>query len=362
MNPQAFHLARRFSAATDPEKLKKLLQSLRKSQGYLTGISWGQLGDVFTVLDPGWKLEKIVGIVKGFDEDDDHDTYYGSTQAEADTKHRELAKSAVLSLPSSPKANELYVLDLGEIVHDPRLDMFKFSCKPWLGVEGWRVISNTGKQIDIYPDRHRLGEIQHGYRATTRGKIPAYDALSRMKKETDWVDQINKSLNEEVFVPSAQRTRDSTGSCPVCFQNVKITNGRDIALHGYKRPGTGYTHGQCDGTKFPAFELSVEGTKTYLEKGIRPTIARTKAYLAELERDDLKEIPSSRPNAVRRIQRTDKEWSVELARLKEKNEYLIKSLESDEASYVKLVQNWKPRPLPKEGDKHIDWFYKGQAD
>jgi hypothetical protein len=343
----------------DPEKLKKLLQSLRKAQGYLTGLTWSQMGEVFTVLDPGWKLEKIVGLVKGFDGESEYETFYGSSQAEAEKRHQELAKSAVLSLPSSPKANELYILDLGEVLHDPRRDMYKFSCKPWLGAEGWRITSHTGKQLDVFPDRFRFGELRHGYRATTRGKIPVYDALSRMKKETDWLDQINKSLNEDEFVPSAKRTRDSTGSCSVCFQNVKITNGRNIVLHGYKRPGTGYAHGECEGTRFPAFELSIEGTKSYLEKGVRPSIARNKEYLARINQDALEEIPTS---LNRTIRRTDKGWAIELARLKEKTEQLIGLLEADEKSYEKLIQNWKPRPLPKEGDRHINWFYAGQTD
>lgn len=350
-------LGRRFSAAMDPEKLKKLLQSLRKSQGYLSGLTWAQMGEVFTALDPGWKLEKIVGIVQAWSNTDEA-SFWATTRETTEKRHAELAKKAVTSLPSNPKANELYVLDLAPIVEGPR--DFTFTCKPWLGVEGWKITSHTGKIIEVFPDSFRFGDLREGYRPTTRNKIPIYDALPRMKKETDWVEQINKSLNEETFVPSAQRTRDSTGSCPVCFQNVKITDGTNIALHGYKRPGRGEIHGSCSGTKYPAFELSVLGTKTYLEKGLRPLLNRTQGYLDQLEQDAVDSFPLPSRGEPRRVDRGDKDWDRELAALKVRVAHQIKGIAEDVEVFVKLVQNWKLRPLPKEGEKHIDWYYGGQ--
>lgn len=342
----------------DPDKLQKLLQSLRKSQGYLMGLTWSQMADVFAALDPGWKLEKVVGIVKAWSHSDEAD-FWSTTREGAEAKHAELAKDAVTSLPSNPKANQLYVLDLGPIVEDRH---FAFKCKPWRGVEGWRITSHTGKTLEIFPDSFRFGTLQGGYRPTSRGKIPIYEALKPLKEETDWVDQINKALNTETFIPSAQRTRDSTGSCPVCFQNIKLSNGRNIVLHGYKRPGWGEIKGQCPGTKFPAFELDVEGTEMYLERGIRVEIAKTKKLLNALARDAVDKFMSTSQGSPKEVNRESPNWDRELAVYTRKAELQRELLEKEEQVFIKLVQNWRVRPLPKEGERLINWYYGGQTD
>lgn len=50
-------------------------------------------------------------------------------------------------------------------------------------------------------------------------------------------------------------TEDFIGTCQACFGEFKVNEtSKLIVLHGYKRPGDGYTHGECAGTGHAPFE------------------------------------------------------------------------------------------------------------
>jgi hypothetical protein len=366
MTNQGFALARRFSAAADPAKLELLLQKVRKSEGKITTLSWGNLGDIFSVLDPGWKLEKSVSIVKLYGRfshspADKPEVYYGS-KVEAEKKHQSLQKDAVTSLPSSPKANQLYVLDLTEVVPSEHLrsEMFEFSCRPWAGVESWTITTSNGKTIVATPDAYQIGELQHGYKKTTRGKIPSYAWVPQLNKETDWLSQIDKKLGLGVFEKSVPRTREKTGSCPVCFSNVKIgADDQKIVLHGYQRPGTGTLRGSCSGVGYKAFEVDVKGTKDYLKQVVSPQALSLRDYAKRLGDGRVTSLTLWNGEVVKV---GDGLWDYHYKRELEKAEDSADTAEKLEEAYTKIVQHWEVRPLPKEGERHIDWFYKGRGE
>ncbi len=362
MNHQAFRLARRFSAALDPAKLEALLLKIRKSEGKITTLTWSNIGDILSMLDPGWKLEKHIGIVKLYGRHRDKpESFFDEKEAEVERRHKLLEKSAVTSLPSSPKPNELYVLELTPVT--PKANDFEFQFKPWMGAEGWKITASNGKVIEILPEVYDFGEYYHGYKEVKRTKIATYRWLPVLNKETDWLAQIDKKLGLGAFEKTAPRTREKTGSCPVCFANIKITEGdQKIVLHGYLRPGTGATHGSCEGVGYPAFELSVEGTEAYLKGTVQSQYTKGLKLQAKLSSPDINLLSYGSVVNPQTVQKGDPQWDYHLKRAQKEAEQFLKDATSNLEAYTKLVKNWKLRSLPKEGDKHIDWFYKGQTD
>lgn len=362
MSSQAFRLARRFSAALDPAKLEALLLKIRKSEGKITTLTWANLGDVFSALDPGWKLEKHVGIVKLYGRHNDSpEDFFDESQAEAERRHKILEKSAVTSLPSSPKPNELYVLDLTPV--SQKGQDFEFKFKPWMGAEGWKITASNGKVIEVLPAQYDFGEYYHGYKEVKRTKIPTYQWLPTLNRETDWLAQIDKKLGLGTFEKSAPRTREKTGSCPVCFSNIKITEGdQKIVLHGYRRPGTGTTHGSCFGVGYQAFELSEKGTEDYRKAEVEPAFQSAKAYLAKVQSPTLDILVYGNPLNPEKVHKGEPLWEYHLEKAQKAAQDRFSYAEGMLKAYTELVKNWKLRPLPKEGERHIDWFYKGRGD
>jgi len=357
MAVQAFQVAVRF-AALDDAKMEALLLKILK--GATASLTWKQLAEVFAVLS-GWKLEKVTGLVKlyGHKENPDADEHFeDDDQKVVESRHKTLMPDAVTSLPSSPKINKLYVMSLTEVTPLPARSLYQFRFKPWMGSEGWRVITPSGEKLDFFYEKHDFGDFYHGYKTNLNlSKIPIYRVIPRLTKETSWLADISTKLGAkapEAYVP---RTRESTGSCSVCFQNIKI-RGEVIVLHGYKRPGTGQAQGSCEGVNYPAFELSVKGTKHYLEDLLKPRLPKEEDRLKRLKKGEYSTLflPGDRE-----VNRGEPRWEVELKKAIDDAEASVETLKESVKVYSKLVSNWKERPLPKEGDPHIDWYYKGQT-
>lgn len=59
---------------------------------------------------------------------------------------------------------------------------------------------------------------------------------------------------------AAETTTRQVGMCGFCENTFKLRNGK-LVLHGFERPGYGYTLGQCPGVGMDPYEVSVEGAK-----------------------------------------------------------------------------------------------------
>jgi hypothetical protein len=84
----------------------------------------------------------------------------------------------------------------------------------------------------------------------------------------------------ENAIPSGYvRTRENTGTCPVCFRNIKLTDDQKMVHHGYERPGHGYIVGDCFTVKtYLPYELSAEGTKAFIsQSSSSPMLEREQA-------------------------------------------------------------------------------------
>jgi hypothetical protein len=365
MHHLSFKVATRF-AALDAAKMEQLLLKIRKSEGKITTLTWAQIAEVLSVLDPGWKVEKSVGLVKLYGVHDGSErpsSYLEDTEAQVQKRFQEIQKDAVTSLPSVPKAGQLYVLDLTPVAQSKHISgAWEFTCRPWMGAESWTITTSNGKTLESIGGGYDYGELQHGYKKVPRTKLPTYKLLPILNKETDWLSQIDKKLGLGAFEKTTPRTRESTGSCPACFQNIKLANdGEKMVLHGYRRPGTGTTHGSCFGVGYPAFELSVKGTKDYLKQVVEPNYKLKKLKLERLQRDDLEAFEDDRdPMNPKTVTKEDPRFQHSLMSARDLAEHVLMLAEADFKAYTKLVANWKSRPLPKEGERHIDWYYKGQ--
>jgi hypothetical protein len=132
-----------------------------------------------------------------------------------------------------------------------------------------------------------------------------------------------------------------------------------MVLHGYQRPGTGSTHGNCPGYRWPAFELSVAGTKNWLGR-LEDSLANQEKFLRRLEQGEVTELYIERGRSRKPIGPDDPQWGNLLKSKIREIQQTIKSLEGDVKVFGRLVQHWKVRPLPKEGEPHIDWYHQGQ--
>jgi hypothetical protein len=346
------------------EKLKELLLKIRKG-ATASLASWSQLGQVLAVLDPGWKLEPNIGLVKLHGHTDPEAPQWFSSEDETEVKQRHdyYSQFAVTSLPTNPKNGQLYVLALTKIQERKQAYSDKtewtFDFKPWIGHEGWKVETPAGEVFNALPGQYDVpfNRSTGVWGIKKRTDIRLYGVVPWLNKNTDWINQINNKLNMAPHEPGVPRTREHTGSCPVCFQNIKLSNEK-MVLHGYRRPGTGTVHGSCFGVGYPAFELSVKGTKAYREVVENQTDS-TERYLKKLKSDEVESLNTGyRETKV--ISKGEPGWERALKQAIDSEERNLKSLKETLQDYTNLVTHWKIRPLPKEGEFHIDWYYKGQ--
>jgi hypothetical protein len=67
------------------------------------------------------------------------------------------------------------------------------------------------------------------------------------------------------------QSEDFIGTCQWCFGEYKVNGSRNVVLHGYTRPGHGYTVGNCPGYDHQPFEYAHDLTDqriTMLKEGI----------------------------------------------------------------------------------------------
>jgi hypothetical protein len=70
-----------------------------------------------------------------------------------------------------------------------------------------------------------------------------------------------------------------SGTCQACF-GLQALRKNAIVLHGYRRPGTGFTEGRCQGADELPYELSCELSKRWLAR----VTERRAFWTAEIER------------------------------------------------------------------------------
>lgn len=183
--------------------------------------------------------------------------------------------------------------------------------------------------------------------------VPLYE-VTKWLIERGWKERAAAALGVEPHTPALPRTRANTGTCGVCFANVKLDKGR-IVLHGYQRPGDGMAHGRCWGVDHAPFELSPDATRDYTDRALTPRREGAERRVAELALGGMVLGTAKHP-----VPPTDPRWPSSWAAEKDSAARALASAQEEEAAYRRLLQFWKVRPLPREGDLDPQWFYHGQ--
>jgi len=338
-------------AAITPEKLNELMLKLRK--GATASFSLPQIAAILETF--GGSITPIVGLVSQ-DTPGRKSHLMAETPEEAETITKFLKSLYVSSPPSKPKVGVIYVTKISP--PDPKNGVFYIDTESSIGANGVRIELGSQK-IDLFPSQYNLPELRHYDREGPQKKpFPTHIAIEWLTKNTDWVDRAIKFLGMEDHIPAAARTRDQTGSCPVCFQNVKLAGGK-LVLHGYKRPGSGTVHGKCFGVGYEPFEVSPKGVSDYLAQQLIPIVEGLKRRLASLKSGDMKTLNIGRASP-KIVTPDDPKWGTYLQNEIDEVEGSLQAEEAERDAFERLRTHWKERPLPKEGERHIDWFYAGQ--
>ena len=369
----AQRVARQFIAGLElDEKMKALLLKLRK--GADASLSMGQLIKVLALLG-GWRVEEIVGLTQIHYEDSKH-TLRTDDEVKARAAYDIIKRFEVASLPTHPKLGGYYVMDLEpfkvfETAWAKERKEHGAEYKLWVGTPGYRFTDPEGKVFELLPDRHDFGsgqslqERQQGLPTVDvkylKKRLRLYDLLPWMKQHTTYMAQINQTLGMEEHVPAAQRTRDNTGTCGVCFRNIKIVRKGEhtfMALHGYNRPGDGFIIGKCPGGDHAPYELSAEATKMVL-KSAESHLAVYEKYLHGLDDPNLQEFDENYFNMsapAKMVRRDYAHWEAALDRHKSSIGYKVSAAKAERDIYKWLVEHWALHDLPKEGDKEVDYW------
>lgn len=332
----------------EPEKLQILLLKLRK--GAEGALRMPELVEVLDTLG-GFTFENILVLKQGHGElgrGDKPNRYYNTRQDVAKIDWQKAKDHEVRTLPSQGqlKPYESYYMDVSDL--EEAHGQWVFSARVWQAVHGVKVTASNGKSF----------ETPKAWDMFLRDYPQNNGLLKWLKSETDYLDRINAKLGMESYeaerANKPPRTRENTGTCPACFGNFKLVprtkKGKDksmpgMVLHGYKRPGTGYVHGNCHGQDWPPFELSPEGTVAFIGT-LKYIKENNELFLKRLKSDEVTELMDYNGRPVSRDAVKPFEW---LNRLNDKIHQVereISMLESDISTLKHKVDTWKPEPLP----------------
>lgn len=202
------------------------------------------------------------------------------------------AEKAGTKGPDDPQRGKLYFGTVSGPIHttSPQDRWILTSELWWLGTAGYVFRTPKGATVSV------------ALPVDARGRVA--DPAS-MKLSGFWTWGYKNGLQEaaQVYLSSggdaeiekhrqekelALRSLDNTGTCPACFQNVKLVpRTQAISRHGWSVMGFGgwknlgaHHQGQCFGVGYQPFELSKLGTVRYRES----LNDQEKRILAEIER------------------------------------------------------------------------------
>lgn len=305
----------------DP-KLEKLLLKARKGNNL-------SLKQTQMILDAvgGWAMERSLEWTKPSTVESN---LWKPEDREFFLERFEKAKKELVSLSSKPKVGQRIIGEVSPIKETPGK----------IPLASYTITRYRGESVLRYTGPRRKTFTEYGENTFRFWKWAA--------EETDLLDQVNGLLDMEAHVPASQRTRDGTGTCPVCLGNYKL-RGDGMVMHGYKRPPSwgggrslGVNMGRCFGVGHPPYELSDEGCKVFL-KYLKHEAQQGQKKLTEMERGTVDEVLS--PRDVR-IDRTHKNWESFLAKAIKQQEYQLKTLQADIDRTETLIRKWKKKPLP----------------
>jgi len=159
---------------------------------------------------------------------------------------------------------------------------------------------------------------------------------------------------------------EKCGICPCCFGDyvvhAKVVRGLgfggreqySMVHHGYERPGVGYIVGDCHGVGFEPFEISCEGTKSWLMVIKRALTVRQDELAYLNTRDEITvdiKIRRGWGGKTEIEKKIIKRGEDGFERAIEERRYeltsTIKKIKHDIAEYSKKIAEWKPQTFPR---------------
>ncbi len=225
----------------------------------------------------------------------------------------------------------------------------------WYAMPGWTI--TTPKGSVTFTNKIDRGRILQ-FSESAPEKVWSLMYKSGLKEAaTSVLDSLGHETVQRVLRPSTFRELEGTGTCPCCFQNVKLTSHGGIMRHGWSVTGarrrqrgayglTWHT-GPCMGFRYRPFEVSPEGTKMLLAIKVIPTIDELEKRLARL-RAEPATLTISRwdDNKPEVIPRDSPLYSRHLREAVDETTRTLEHAEEDKAKLEKAIATWKPQPLP----------------
>jgi len=342
-------------------QMTALLEKIRK--GATASVSIKQLISALEFLG-GWKAEKFVGLIKMYghlSSPESKEILGEENEGFARNKYNEIKAAEVSELPATPVAGTKYYMEVEDFrswtpLRSSKAPYFGTEYKVWQAEEGYRFTAPNGKVFELVQSRWGNNSV-FGLKY-----LRIYEVMPWLVSNTDLIKQVSDALGmktpDEEKADKKPRTRDNTGTCSCCFANhkLRLLAGKTVpqmVLHGYQRPGWGYVVGQCFGLKYPPFELSCEGTKA-LQLHLEGRVVAETEYLRKLKAGEITTLSAySSHNAP--LKAGDFGWDRRVESEVHSTERTIKSLKADIETLTKLIADWKPTPLPKEGEVPFTW-------
>ncbi len=394
MNPSPHRVAYHFllaSAATPSPSALKLLKVMAEGGGKTSMLNINLLTETLSVL--GWTVQETTGSTRLTSSDqleallakflretrgkawgysgvkDPKEFWYPTEDAAQDAMSVLLTHVTKVSAtgPANPKRGELYVVNVEGPFNDSH-DKGRWIVRTqfwWAGVPSWTFATGKGGEAEINLTMDDRGRLQD----PTAMKLPAFwtwaykNGLQEGAKA--YLDKIGAVQFEVATRSENSRSIDNTGTCPVCFTNVKLTGGT-IMRHGWvvrgqrgwAQYGNSWHSTACWGTRRLPFEISKQGTEDYLKMVIKPSAIRATGILANLRQHP--------PEKIDYMSTTGKPMTVErpegfvldtMAYPRASYGYVlteefkritrdIASMDNMQRTLEAAIQGWTPKPLP----------------
>jgi hypothetical protein len=222
----------------------------------------------------------------------------------------------------------------------------------WYAMPGWTITTPRGNVT--FANKIDRGRVL-SFSESAPEKVWSLMYKSGLKESAASVlESLGHETVQRVLRPTTFRELEGTGTCPCCFQNVKLnTNGR-IMRHGWsvsgrrQRGAYGLTwhSGPCIGFGFKPFEVSPEGTEALLRNKVNPTLDELQKRLTRLQAkpatltvtgysDKPEVIPRDSPLYPRYLRESISETT-----------HTLERVEDEKKRLEEAIATWKPRPLP----------------
>ena len=253
--------------------------------------------------------------------------------------------------PKPPQEGRLYVHGLR--VNVDHRGQHVSVLRAWYAMPGWTITTPKGSLSFTNKFSYTGREIPFTEAAPEAVWRLLYSSGLK-EKATEALGSFGKETVERTLRPSTYRSPENTGTCPACFQNVKLLKGK-IMRHGWKvgghrqRGAYGQTwhSGSCFGHNWAPFEVSSEGTQAFLKTMVLPGLAGLKKQLAFLQGQPPVLVVQARwGGKPQQFARGTPEYPRHLDAAIGETQYAIKQTEEEIRVLEERIATWKPRPLP----------------